>query len=102
MSITQTLHAGKAIKVFVPLYIAKKRVSMWSHFFVTLLLFLIITLDSPILDRVTAIQLPREASNSPSPTLYEQCVGSLTSHRIYVGKGWETGPSPFIALIREN
>ena len=67
-----------------------------------LLLFLIITLDSPILDRVTAIQLLREASNSPSPTLYEQCVGSLTSHRIYVGKGWETGPSPFIALIREN
>lgn len=37
-----------------------------------------------------------------SLTLFEKCVGSLTSHRIYVGKGWETGPSPFIALIREN
>ena len=27
-----------------------------------------------------------------SPTLYEQCVASLTYHRIYMSKGYEMGP----------
>ena len=30
-----------------------------------------------------------------SPTLYEQCVGSKTSHRIYMCKGCETGPAAY-------
>ena len=32
-----------------------------------------------------------------SPTLYEQCVamGSLMSHRIYICKGCETGPTVY-------
>ena len=30
-----------------------------------------------------------------SPTLYEQCVGSLTSHRIYICKDCETGPTVY-------
>ena len=29
------------------------------------------------------------------PTPHEQCVGSLTSHRIYIRKGCETGPTVF-------
>ena len=39
--------------------------------------------------------LPPQETTTPettSPTLYEQCVGSLTSHRIYIHKGCETGP----------
>ena len=72
--------------------------------------FYFILLDSPIIGRVTATawrQLLR-ARNSPSPherktttpgttspTLYEQCVGSLTSHRIYICKGCETGPTVY-------
>ena len=30
---------------------------------------------------------------STTPTLYEQCVGSLTSHSINIGKDCETGPT---------
>ena len=30
-----------------------------------------------------------------SPTLYEQCVGSLTSHRVITNKGCETGPTVY-------
>ena len=32
---------------------------------------------------------------STTPTLYEQCVGSLTSHSINIGKDCETGPTVF-------
>ena len=32
---------------------------------------------------------------STTPTLYEQCVGSLTSHSINIGKDCETGPMVF-------
>ena len=32
---------------------------------------------------------------STTPTLYEQCVGSLTSHSINIGKDCETGPTGF-------
>ena len=30
-----------------------------------------------------------------SPTLYEECVRSLTSHIIYMSKGCETGPTVY-------
>ena len=74
-----------------------------------------ILLDQPIIARVTATAWRQllQARNSPSPherqtttagttspTLYEQCVDSLTSHKIYICKGCETGPTVFRSYPR--
>ena len=74
-------------------------------------------LSSPVLGRVTATApgATTRALNSPFPhgrwtttpgttshTLYEQCLRSLTSHRIYMCKGCETGPTGLSSLSEKN
>ena len=39
-------------------------------------------------------------AGTTSPTLYERCVDSLTSHKIYICKGCETGPTVFRSYPR--
>ena len=67
-------------------------VSWWSFYFY----FYYITSQSlySITRRIRISRLTT-TPGSTTPTLYEQCVGSLTSHSINIGKDCETGPTVF-------
>ena len=55
----------------------------------------VISLDRS-LEFLVATKRRRHLCNAyTTPTLYEQCVGSLTSHSINIGKDCETGPTVF-------
>ena len=92
--------------------LAKQLLCTWSKHNQVSSHFYFILLVSPVIGRVTATawrQLLR-ARNSPfphtpgttSPTLYEQSGGSLTSHRIHICKGCETGPTVLSSLSEKT
>ena len=100
-----------AVIVLVPVHwflAGKSRIFFFFNF---------ILLNQPIIARVTATAWRQllQARNSPSPherqtttagttspTLYEQCVDSLTSHGIYICKGCETGPTYGLSSLSEK
>ena len=62
-----------------------------------LLLLLLYYFAKPVQHHAKDLYISRLTTTpgSTTPTLYEQCVGSLTSHSINIGKDCETGPTVF-------
>ena len=89
--INMTLNYLCAIHINLHMYINKLK---WKYLFY----FYFYYITSQSLYSITRrIRISRLTTTpgSTTPTLYEQCVGSLTSHSINIGKDCETGPTVF-------